>query len=163
MTRKEFLAECDGELKPIQHLIRKAASTDLNWRPRDDMMSTGQVMYHLSEGIAEGLRCLQTGQWPFSQDTMLPTLDQIKTVASAEEALSALEKDRVEIEKLLDQLTDQEFATKHVDTPWGMSGSFWRVAFSFVEHWKMHKMQLFLYLRIQGLPLNTADLYVGEM
>ncbi|MFH1861982.1 MAG: DinB family protein [bacterium] len=159
MTIKEFLAEYDNELRPLRNLVQKTEGTDLNWRPRVDMMSTGQVIYHITEGIAEGLRCLLTGNWPFTAETMLPTVDQIKSVVSVKEGLAALEKDRTETEQVLQELSDQEFASKYVETPWGYNGNMWRISLFFLEHMKMHKMQLFLYLRIQGLPISTMDLY----
>lgn len=161
MTRNEFLTEYNTELKPLLHLIRQAGSTDLKWRPRPDMMSTGQVIHHLSEGLAMALQCLNTGEWPLSGEAMLPPLDKIPAIASVDVALAALQRDRSETEKVLAGLSEADFGSKQVSVPWGESGLFWRLAFSFLEHLKMHKMQLFLYLRLQGLPLNTMDLYMG--
>ena len=159
MTRKEFLVEYDTELKPVLNLFNKAAATSLSYRPRADMMTTGQVIFHMSHGLAEAIKFAQTGEWSYSDGAALPALEEMPTVLSIEEAVTAIKEDRSKAEEILDTISEEDFQNKFVETPWGMKGSFWRVAFMFLEHMKMHKMQLFLYLRIQGLSINTMDLY----
>jgi hypothetical protein len=48
-----------------------------------------------------------------------------------------------------------------VSTPWGWSGKLERMLVLFREHFTNHKMQLFTYLKLLGLPVNTETLYGG--
>jgi hypothetical protein len=162
MRRKEFLKDYNQEVRVIQHLFRKAEGTDLSYRPQAQMMSTGQVIRHLSEGVAEGLESLITGQWPYGPDAMLPTLDKIPSYTSLQEAQEALEKDCAGVNAYVNGMAEEVFQNKEVTTPWGENGRYCLIAAKFAEHMKMHKMQLFLYLRIQGVAVNTMDLYAGS-
>jgi|GEM_PF-6267662 len=159
MTRQEYLEEYQGEIRVLQRLIGRAAEVDLQWRPRPDMMSVGQVIRHLSDSFADSLHSLRTGEWPYDPNAPLPTAEQMPAVAGVEEAISALERDQARTAAFLEAMTEKEFGHLPVSTPWGAHGRFERVAAAFLEHLKMHKMQLFLYLRMQGVALDTGDLY----
>jgi hypothetical protein len=43
-----------------------------------------------------------------------------------------------------------------------MQGKMERMSLTFREHFTNHKMQLFTYLKLLGLPVNTGTLYSGE-
>lgn len=161
MTREEFLNEYRQEIKVLQGLLAKAKTTDLNYRPLPDMMSTGQVVYHLSEGVGEALKMTVSGHWPEMPDGKLPTVDQMKSVATIEEAIKMLNKDSALTTDFLSSIPEKKFANNVYTTPWGASGKLWRLALYYLEHMQMHKMQLFQYLRIQGVRINTMDLYAG--
>jgi hypothetical protein len=162
MTREEFLHEYQQEIKVLQGLFAKTKATDLNYRPRPDMMSTGQVVHHLSEGLGEALRMTVTGQWPpMSPEDMLPKVDKMATAKSLEEASKMLDKDGALTADYLSTIPEEQFAQSRYGTPWGAEGKLWRLALYYLEHMQMHKMQLFQYLRIQGIPVNTMDLYAG--
>jgi hypothetical protein len=45
--------------------------------------------------------------------------------------------------------------------PWGWKGKFELLAVGFLGHFNNHKMQLFIYLKLLGLPVNTETLYGG--
>jgi hypothetical protein len=160
MTREEFLKEYTQEIKVLHGLLAKAKNTDLNYRPRPDMMSTGQVVYHLAEGLGEAIKMTVTNQWP-PMTGGLPTIDQMKTVTSFDEASKMLDQDAVLTSNYLSTISEEQFANNVYTTPWGASGKLWRLALYYLEHTQMHKMQLFQYLRIQGIPVNTMDLYAG--
>jgi hypothetical protein len=160
MTREEFLNEYRQEIKVLHGLFSKAKDTDLNYRPRPDMMSTGQVTHHLAEGVGSAIQMTVTGQWP-PMTGGLPTIDQMKSVASFDEAGKMLDKDGALTTDYLGSLSEDQFANNVYTTPWGASGKLWRLALYYLEHMQMHKMQLFQYLRIQGVAVNTMDLYAG--
>jgi hypothetical protein len=160
MTRDEFLNEYRAELKVLHSLFAKAKDTDLNYRPRPDMMSTGQVIYHLAEGVGDALKMTVTNQWP-PMTGGLPTVDKMKSVASFDEAGKLLDKDGALTSDYLGTIPEEQFANTVYTTPWGASGKLWRLALYYLEHMQMHKMQLFQYLRFQGIPVNTMDLYAG--
>jgi hypothetical protein len=65
------------------------------------------------------------------------------------------------LRETLTGISEQDFAHKVVSVPWGMKGKMNRMAASFREHFTNHKMQLFTYLKLLGLPVDTNTLYFG--
>jgi uncharacterized damage-inducible protein DinB len=162
VTKKEFYEFALEAYRPAEALIRMTPADKLGWRPKPNFMSLGQVICHLSEGITQELRCLSTGEWP-SQEKMAELMKLENFPAcSVEEALQKLEKDRAALREFLESLSEEDFSQKAVSTPWGMQGKMEAMALSFREHFTNHKMQLFTYLKLLGLPVDTGTLYSGE-
>jgi len=148
--------------RPAKTLIRMVPEDKLDWRPGTSFMSLGQLIHHLSDGVGEGLRCLYTNQWPATpeQEKEAMKLENLPA-CSIEEALARLEKDEGILRDVLAAVSEEEFATKMLETPWGWKGKMEVLAVAFREHFTNHKMQLFLYLKLLGLPVDTTTLYYG--
>jgi hypothetical protein len=146
--------------KPAATLIRMVPEDKLEWRPAPGFMSLGQLVCHLTEPLGDGIRCLITDHWPFTPEEMETGMKLENIPAcSVEKALERLETDKTLLREVLGSLSDEEFAQKPVSTPWGWKGKLEVMAILFREHFTNHKMQLFLYLKLLGLPVNTATLY----
>jgi hypothetical protein len=160
MTKNDFYELVMEAYKPAETLIRMVPEDKLEWRPAPGFMSIGQLIDHLTEPFGEGLRCLITNQWPFTPEQMEEgmKLENIPS-CSVQKALEKLEKDKAALREVLDSLTEEEFAGKAVSAPWGWKGKLEIMAVLFREHFTNHKMQLFTYLKLLGLPVNTATLY----
>ena len=78
-----------------------------------------------------------------------------------EEAIANLDKDKATLRAILDGLSEDEFATKIISVPWGWKSKMEKMALDFRDHFVHHKMQLFTYLKLLGLPVNTETLYMG--
>jgi hypothetical protein len=78
---------------------------------------------------------------------------------SPQEALDKLEQDKKILRQVLDGLSEEDFTNKVVSAPWGMRAKMERMAIGFLGHFTNHKMQLFTYLKLLGLPVNTQTLY----
>jgi len=78
---------------------------------------------------------------------------------SPQEALDKLEKDKKVLRQILGGVSEEDFTNKVVSVPWGMTAKVERIAISFLNHLSNHKMQLFTYLKLLGLPVNTETLY----
>ena len=63
------------------------------------------------------------------------------------------------LRQVLDGLSEEDFANKVVSVPWGWNCKMERMAIGFLGHFLNHKMQLFTYLKLLGLPVNTETLY----
>jgi len=160
VTKNEYYELVMEAFRPSETLIRMVPADKLDWRPGPTFMSLGQLIHHLSEPIGGGLRCLVTNQWPFTPEQMEESmkLENLPS-CSVETALERLEKDKAILREVLDSLSEEDFAQKPVSTPWGWKGKLESVAILFREHFTNHKMQLFTYLKLLGLPVNTATLY----
>ena len=162
MTKNEFYELVMEAYKPAETLIGMAPADKLEWRPAPSFMSLGQVIEHISHGLGDDVRCLITNHWPFTTEQMVEGMKlENMPACSVQEALKRIRKDRSGLREVIDGLSEKEFTEKVVSTPWGWSGKLERMLVLFREHFTNHKMQLFTYLKLLGLPVNTETLYGG--
>lgn len=162
MTKNDYYDCVIEAFRPAATLIRMVPADKLDWKPGPKFMSLGQLISHITEPLGDGLRCVITNQWPFTPEQMEEGM-KLENLPSCgvEQALERLEKDKTVLREVLDSLSDEDFASKPVSTPWGWKGKFEVLAILFREHFTNHKMQLFTYLKLLGLPVNTETLYSG--
>jgi hypothetical protein len=159
MTKNEYF-ECVMEAyRPAEALIRMVPADKLNWRPGPKFLSLGQVICHLSSGLGGEFRSLITGQWPTMEEMMEGMKLENFPSCTVDEALAKLEKDKAILREVLDGISEEDFAQKVVSVPWGWRAKLERMGISFREHFTNHKMQLFTYLKLLDLPVNTGTLY----
>jgi len=159
MTKNDFCEMTLQSMKPAEKLIGMAPTDKLGWKPGPTFMSVGQVICHLSEGVGGGLEMLLNGKWP-SMDEM-ETAMKLENMPSCEieEALGRLEKDKTILRATLDGLSEDDFTNRVVSVPWGWKAKFEIMGVALLGHFNNHKMQLFTYLKLLGLPVNTESLY----
>jgi hypothetical protein len=164
MIKDEFYECVMDSYRPAKALIGMVPADKLEWRPKPNFMSFGQLVCHLANGTGEDLRYLFTGEWPPMSPEKMAEMMKLENLpsCSVEEALSKLEKDKTVLREFLQSISEADFAHKAVSTPWGMQGKMERMSIAFLEHFVNHKMQLFLYLKLLGLPVDTGMLYFGE-
>jgi hypothetical protein len=63
------------------------------------------------------------------------------------------------IDFIENEISDEDFFSKVVSAPWGFKGETWKAVLMANSHLLNHKMQLHLYLKLLGLPVNTQTLY----
>jgi len=164
VTKDEYYQCVLDAYRPAEALIRMVPADKLDWRPKPNFMSLGQVICHLGDGLGSELRCLVTGQWPFTSAEQMAEMMKLENIPSCSvaEALHKLEQDKTTLREFLGSISEEEFTHKLVSTPWGMQGKLERMAIAFLEHFTNHKMQLFTYLKLLGFPVDTGTLYFGE-
>jgi uncharacterized damage-inducible protein DinB len=161
MTRNEYYECVMDAFRPAEKLISMVPSDKLDWRPGPKFMSLGQVISHLTESLGDGIRLLVTNRWPSMEEMEAEMKLENRPSCSVEEALKRLNADKKTLREVLDGISEEDFAQKIVTVPWGMKGKLERMALFFLEHFTNHKMQLFTYLKLLDLPVDTSTLYVG--
>jgi len=159
MTKNEYYEIVMENYKPTEKLISMVPADNLKWQPGLMFMSTGQLVCHLSEGIGGGLEMLLVGNWPSMKEMEEGMKLENLPSCSLQEALDKLEKDKKILRRVLDGLSEEDFTNKVVSVPWGWNAKMERMAINFLGHFNNHKMQLFTYLKLLGLPVNTETLY----
>jgi len=159
MTKNEYYEIVTGNYQPVEKLIGMVPADKLNWRPGPTFMSVGQVVRHLSDGVGAGLEWVLGGQWPSMEEMAEGMKLENLPSCGPQEALDKLEKDKEILRHVLDGMSEEDFANKVVSVPWGWKGKMELMALHFLEHFTNHKMQLFTYLKLLGLPVNTETLY----
>ncbi len=159
MTKNEFYEVVMENYRPAEKLIGMVPADHLNWQPGPTFMSVGQVICHLSDGLGGGLEMLLSGKLPSMEEVGESWKLKKLPSCSPQEALDRLEKDKKILRQILDGVREEDFTNKVVSVPWGMSAKLERMAIGFLGHFTNHKMQLFTYLKLLGLPVNTETLY----
>ena len=142
----------------------------LDWKPStgSNWMTTGQLLMHLAGGCGTAFRGFITGEWgpPEGGETsevppeeMLPPAESLPTVASVAEARKLLAKDRQLALDMLAKCNEAKFA-EIATAPWDPTEKILGYhLLQMVGHLNQHKGQLFYYLKLQGKPVSTANLW----
>jgi len=161
MNKDEFCQYVLDCYKPAESLLRMVPADKLNWKPGPTFMSLGQLICHLSGGVGSDLGVLVSGTWPGAEEMEKAMRPENIPACGVEEALGKLERDKTTLRVVLSHITEDDFANRVVSVPWGWRSKMERMALDFREHFVNHKMQLFTYLKLLGVPVNTATLYFG--
>lgn len=159
MTKNEFYEIVMQSVRPAEKLIGMAPTDQLTWKPGPTFMSVGQVIFHLSDGLGVGLETMLSGKWPPMEEMDAAMKLENMPSCGVPEALDRLAKDSQVLRATIDGLSEEDFTNRVVSVPWGMTAKVEIMVLSFLYHFNNHKMQLFLYLKLLGLPVNTGTLY----
>ena len=159
MTKNEYYEVVMENYRPTETLIGMVPADKLDWRPGPTFMSVGQVLCHLSDGFGGGFDMLLSGKWPSMEEMGEGMKLENLPSCSPREALEKLEKDKKILRQVLDGVSEEDFTNKVVSVPWGVTAKMEGMAIYFLVHFTNHKMQLFTYLKLLGLPVNTETLY----
>ena len=154
MKKDAFCQHCIDSYRPVENMLKMVPADKLDWKPGENFMNVGELIAHLCEGIGGELKMLVTGDWPGHSEGPMPKCNAV-------EGLNKLEKDKTVLRELIAGISEEDFANRQATTPWGASGTIEKMGFDFREHFTNHKMQLFTYLKLLGLPVNTQTLYIG--
>ena len=164
--------EIESAYTTTANLMGKVDPEGLDWKPMSgsNWMTAGQLLRHISEACGAGCRAFVTGDWglppgmkaeDLSAEEMLPPAEKLPTIGSVDEAKQALSKDRALALQMVQQAGESDLANKKMAAPWapGVEYPLGRHLLQMVQHLERHKGQLFYYLKLQGKPVNTVDLW----
>jgi hypothetical protein len=153
-------------------LLDKVDSDSFDWKPKSDnnWMTVGQLVKHITEACGLGCKGFVTGDWglpagktweDLAPEVMLPPAEKLPSIESVEKAKGLLAKDRIIALQMIDQAGENDLANKEIATPWA-PGAVFALGFhllKMIQHLERHEGQLFYYLKLQGKPVNTVDLW----
>lgn len=133
-------------------------------------MTVGQLLRHITNACGARCKGLVTGDWGLPPETkledlsiqeMLPPAEKMPAVASVAEAGKLLAEDKAIALQMVAEAGENDLATREIAVPWAPCAPFvpGRHLLHMVRHLDQHKGQLFYYLKLQGRPVNTADLW----
>jgi uncharacterized damage-inducible protein DinB len=161
MDRTGFLAFYRGIHKPSVKLISLAPADKLHWKPGDvNMMTLGQLIKHVASCPAH-LATAARNAFPPAAEFSKANEEALQQSAAPTEAGPLLEANYYLAVKIIEALSEEEFRTKQVTVPWGPPTLMYMALLAMAMHQSNHKMQLFMYLKLLGLPVNTMTLYAG--
>lgn len=153
-------------------LMDKVDPDGLNWKPSTgtNWMTVGQLLKHMSDGCGAACKAFLTGDWGLPEGTriedlkpeeMLPPAEKLPAIDTVENARKLLAEDKVLALQMVDQAGEDELANREMAAPWAPAVRYalGRHFLQMVQHLDRHKSQLFYYLKLQGKPVNTGDLW----
>lgn len=173
MNWTEFLKrEVETAYTTTAKLIDKVDPDNLEWKPwsGSNWMTLGQLLKHLTEGCGTAMKSLMTNDWglppgktieDMAPDEMFPPAEKLPFVIDVGQAKSLLLQDKVLALTIIAEAGEQDLSAKEITAPWsqGKKLPLGYQLFQMVRHLEMHKAQLFYYLKLQGVPVNTLDLW----
>jgi uncharacterized damage-inducible protein DinB len=163
--------EIESTYKVTERLVDLVDDDKLEWKPEtgSNWMTTGQLLMHISNGCGAGFKGFVAGDWGLPEDfdpsqmkpeDMMPPAEKMPTLGSVAEAKRLLAEDKATAIEMLGRCTDEELSTEPAPAPWDESKMILgHRLLQMVEHLKVHKDQLFYYLKLQGKPVNTEHLW----
>jgi uncharacterized damage-inducible protein DinB len=164
-------AETESTYAVAGKLLAMTDDAALGWKPAtgSNWMTTGQLLKHLAESCGASFQGFIKGEWGLPEgvdikdlppESMLPPAEKLPAVASVAEAIQLLRKDKQLAFEMLGGCSEEELATKPTPAPWDPTEIvLGHRLLQMIEHLKQHKGQLFYYLKLQGKPVNTGDLW----
>lgn len=144
---------------------------DLDWKPEtgSNWMTTGQLIKHLATCCGPTFRGFVTGDWGMPagvdlnemkpEDMLLPA-EAMPTIDSVAAAREELAEDKKLTLKMLEKVSDEDLDTKPAPAPWDPRPMILgHRLLAMVLHIMQHRGQLYYYLKLQGHPVNTGDLW----
>lgn len=154
-----------------ENLLNKVEDSKLAWTPESgsNWMTTGQLVMHVTNACGSSIKGFVTGDWGMPEgmdmadlapDQMLPPAEALPTVENIAQAKKLLAADKALALEMLNSVSEEQLATQISTAPWDtMEIPLGQRMLQMVDHLKQHKGQLFYYLKLQGQPVNTGDLW----
>lgn len=153
-------------------LLDKVDPATLGWKPAtgSNWMTVGQLLHHLAEGCGAGCRAFVTGDWglpdgvkieDLTAEEMLPPAEKLPSAANVDEVKRKLVEDRLLALKMIEEAGEEDLADRRMAAPWapGVEYPLGRHLLQMIWHLDRHKAQLYYYLKLQGVPVSTPDLW----
>ncbi len=162
MDKAGFLSFYKGIHRPSAKLISLAPADSLAWRPAEaNMMNLGQLLRHLA-ACPRHLATAARNAFPPPAEFTRANEEALLNTATPDEAGRSLEANYAEAAKAIEALSEGDFQRQQIAVPWGPPAPMHMSLLAMAMHQSNHKMQLFLYLKILGLDVNTMTLYAGK-
>lgn len=163
MTKQEFLIYVDGIYAGARSVIHAVPHGKMNYRPRPDMMSIGQLLHHMGSGCGGSIKHVLEGKFP-PTDPSKPIIwtgeSDFHECRTVQEALDRLDRDEATLKVVLTEMEPDDFRSRTIQPPWSPTPyKLWHYCLMMADHLSCHRMQLYQYLKLLDVPVDTTILY----
>jgi hypothetical protein len=152
--------------KATEGLIGLVDDKSLGWKPAtgQNWMTTGQLLKHIETACGFCCKGFVTGDWGMPADAkpedMLPSAAKMPAAKSVAETKKAFAADKKLALQMVVESGEKNLGGKKIAAPWDPTERLLGEQFlHMVGHLATHKAQLFYYLKLQGKPVHTGNLY----
>ncbi len=164
--------EMESTYSATARILDKVSPDSLDWKPKSggNWMTVGQLLMHLAASCGAGCKGFVTGDWglpagvkmqDLPPEEILPPAEKMPAIGSVQEARKLLLEDKALALRMIAQAGENDMNNKKLAAPWAPGAEFalgWHLL-QMVKHLDRHKAQLFYYLKLQGKPVDTGDLW----
>lgn len=176
MNWTQFLrTEAKRTYASTARLLDKVDPASLTWKPATggNWMTVGQLLRHLTDASGTACKGLVTGDWGLPEGAhmedippqeMLPPAEKLPSIDSVENTRQLLLEDERLTLQMVELAGEDALAHRQVEVFWapGVKLPLGYRLFQMIQHLDRHKSQLFYYLKLQGVAVNTVDLWGDE-
>lgn len=163
--------EIESTFAATEGLLDLVDEEMLQWKPAtgSNWMTTAQLLKHITVACGGSMRGFVTGDWglpegidvhSLSIEEMLAPAETMQAIGSVAEARKLLEEDERLALSLVSACSEEELSTKQTTAPWDPTEVILgHRLLQMIDHLKVHKAQLFYYLKLQDRPVHTGNLW----
>ena len=161
MKKEDFIKMMRKTQAPLEKMVEMVPDDKLDWAPAGNFMSVSQLLKHLSENWVI-IKMMVKNEWPDMSPEQMEEAMKLENLprCTKAEAITDMKKDLDDAIAFVEkEITEEDFFSKEIAAPWGFKGPIWQGVMMAKDHTMNHKMQLHLYLKLLGKPVDTSTLY----
>ncbi|MEO8209125.1 MAG: hypothetical protein ABI840_01080 [bacterium] len=164
MTHKEqMLITIEDEFRILKHLHTKIPEGKLEFKPAENMRTIFQLLRYLTWCGLATLKSFIEGDEDSPNFEFYKELSEAAQNFKTENFNEAMDTQLNSIKMLFEKFNDEDLLTKNVMMPFGDKLPLGEAIIkTTIKHMTGYKMQLFLYLKILGVEVNTVNCWLGE-
>lgn len=153
-------------------LLEKVDPDSFGWKPSSgtNWMTMGQLLRHITDACGAGCKAFVTGEWglppgktwkDLPPEEVMPPAEKMPTIESMKQVRDLLAQDMALALQMVEQAGEEALAEEKVAAPWAPEAPavLGLQMLRMILHLERHKSQLFYYLKLQGKPVDTIDLW----
>ncbi len=152
-TKENFLSSLENEVRIIKHLGTKVTQEMLEYRPSPSQRSTLELMQYISAVGAGVMKSVLVGDVKVWAD-----YDEFRKGVSLENFTEKMDAQLADMKDNFSKFSDEDFSKE---------GDFYGKApisvhmINILRNLSAYRMQLFLYIKANGVSVNTMNLWAG--
>ncbi|MCU0453404.1 MAG: DinB family protein [Bacteroidetes bacterium] len=162
ISRQQYLVSLERMAAASESLFALVPADKLAWAPREGMLTCGQQMIHAAGALAEYANGIAAGKWMFGSLQEILTKNHETPSVSAAVATRVMRRSFQTLRTVLESLSEKDLESEVFAPQFGREIPRWQLIVLCMEHHLNHKAELFLYLRLLGIPVGTKELYFGN-
>jgi hypothetical protein len=162
ITKEQLLNSIIHECNICRHLFTKIPVDKLEYSPQENMRSTLELLRYLTFAPYEFAMAMENDAIQNKNWKSYIEAEEKSERMKAEEFPKAMDEQIEKFKKMFDQIPDEDFLNKNVTPTWPpnkkLGAVLMDVALKIVT---AYRMQLFLYVKLNGASVNTANCWSG--
>jgi uncharacterized damage-inducible protein DinB len=126
----------------------------LGYRPREGMRSLAELANHLAQIPSVDMRLMRG-----DEEGAVIALEQQLLRETPDDWAALLKEGTAEMARFIERLTQSDFETGSGTAYYGRTQTHAQWLLEMITHLYHHRAQLFMYLKLNGYPVNTRTLY----
>lgn len=152
-TKESYLKAVENEIRIIKHLATKIPEGSLEYRPTPAQRSTLELLKYLSTAGSGMMKAV------LMKDTkVLADFEDFRNSVTLENFAEKMDIQEKELKEMFSQFKDEDFEST-VDFYGQAKVSEHMI--NILRTFSAYRMQLFMYLKLNGVNLNTMNLWAG--